>query len=441
MTTFREQLAFGGLLLALLACDSPVAPHVESARPLRGVESALCDATTNPICSAFVTTTYSYNPTVAPLPPGVSDWTLKVTQLGGVLEFFGAISHGGPQIADLGNMYVRFYIDNGNSTLGAGDLMVVIRSDHGSAAIHCGIVSTLPTGAVIAPTDAASLCPVNGFGYDDGSRFIFDGFRTADLTETALLPADFQPLAAGQTRSLFLFEVGNVSLAEVLPTLLPPTAPTTVAYAITAVAGPPPIDEEPTPGEDPPGGGTSPTDTIAPTVLFAGNGGSYELADEVLITCTATDAGSGIATASCPTAAGVAYTFGTGVTTLTAVATDSAGNTARASTSFSVEVTVDGLCALAKQWAKNRGIGNSLCAQLSHKKHGAFLLHVRALRSKMISPEHADLLTALAGELHERCERPRARGDSDDDRADDSRRDSRRDSRHATRCRGWRDRD
>jgi hypothetical protein len=79
----RRSALLGVLFASFVACDAPSAPRVESARALvPGSRAALCDAAVNPICSAFVVTTYQYNAAVAPLPPGVSDWTLKITQIG-----------------------------------------------------------------------------------------------------------------------------------------------------------------------------------------------------------------------------------------------------------------------------------------------------------------------------------------------------------------------
>lgn len=396
MKPFGSRIAAASALaLALVACETPMSPRPETAlRPLvPGTRAALCDATVNPICSAFVTTTYHYDPAIAPLQPGVSDWTLKITQIGGVLEFFGAVSHGGPQIADISNMYVRFYLDNGNGVLGAGDLQVVLRSNHGNTEIFCGLVTTLPTGDVVAPSDAAQLCPVNGTGFDDGTRFIFDGYRTTDLTETTWAADGFAPLEAGQQRAIWLFEVGNVAVSGTSVVLLAPTAPATVAYGLELNDGGPPDDDE-----------ENGSDSTPPVIAFSGNAGNYALDATIAISCSATDE-SGIAAANCPTVNALAYTLGAGLHTLTATATDSAGNSSAASTSFNVVVTADGLCTLTRALAKNAGVGNALCVQLAAsagfkgKGDAPYAKHVKAQRGKGLAAADADLLLALFAAL------------------------------------------
>jgi hypothetical protein len=404
MSVLRRRFALTGALLAtIVACDAPSAPNLEArSRLVPGTRAALCDAAVNPICSAFVTTTYAYNPAVAPLQPGVSDWVLKITQIGGVLEFFGAVSHGGAPITDISNMYVRFYLDNGDGALGSGDLQVVLRSNDNNTEIFCGLVSTLPTGDVVAPADANQLCPVNGTGFDDGTRFIFDGYRTADLTEPTWQAEGFEPLAAGQERAIWLFEVGNVAVNGTDVVLLESSAPATVAYGLDLVEGPQPPDDD---DEDDDEENTGDEDTTAPVIAFAGNAGNYALDALVAISCSATDAESGIASANCPSVNALAYTFGAGLTSLTATATDSAGNSSAASTSFNVVVTVDGLCALTRSLAKSAGVGNALCVQLGNsaafKGNGdaPYAKHVKAQRGKGLAAADADLLLALFAAL------------------------------------------
>jgi hypothetical protein len=53
-------------------------------------------------------------------------------------------------------------------------------------------------------------------------------------------------------------------------------------------------------------------DSTPPTISVAGNTGTYASTDVVAITCTATDALSGIASQTCPTLSGVASSFGVG---------------------------------------------------------------------------------------------------------------------------------
>ena len=89
-------------------------------------------------------------------------------------------------------------------------------------------------------------------------------------------------------------------------------------------------------------------DKAPPLITFSGNAGSYTVAQSVNISCSAVDPapGSGIASSSCPGAHGPAWTFGLGTTLLNASATDVAGNSASASTGFTVTVTPASLCTL-----------------------------------------------------------------------------------------------
>jgi len=110
-------------------------------------------------------------------------------------------------------------------------------------------------------------------------------------------------------------------------------------------------------------------DRTEPTIAFSGNASAYEVDHTVAITCAATDALSGVATTTCPAVASApAYSFVTAnptVVTRTATATDLAGNTTSASTSFTVTVTYSGVCALTGSFSTSATVGESLCAQLS----------------------------------------------------------------------------
>lgn len=137
-------------------------------------------------------------------------------------------------------------------------------------------------------------------------------------------------------------------------------------------------------------------DATDPAISFGGNAGTYTVDQTVSISCSATDAMSGVATSSCPGASGAAYTFGLGSTTLSASATDNAGNGSSATTSFSVQVTSGSLCALVRQWVSQHGIANSMCQQLANGAYGAFRNHVRAQSGKSVSSANAAILTSLS---------------------------------------------
>lgn len=376
-------------LFGLAACESPLRPVVESSAQLAPVlEAKVCADPSDPICAVFSSTVYEYSPALGALPPGVSDWRLIITQFGGQLDFLGAVSHGGAPIANIDNMYVRFFIDNGDATLGAGDLQIVVRNSPLGATMHCGIVTSLPVGAAL-PSASPAICENGGNSISEPGRFIFDEFRTVDLSAPLWESQGFARLRADERRALFLVEVGNVAVAtngDV--TLDAPTAPANRVDTLSVA----------TPNDDDNGAGNGNTDTVAPTITFGGNAGSYTLFQQVNITCVVTDAGSGVATVNCPTVNALAYTLALGTTTLNATATDVAGNHATASTSFTVVADANSLCALARSFATNAGQGNALCAQLRNSTK-AFANHVRSQRGKALSNAHADILLALAATL------------------------------------------
>ena len=152
-------------------------------------------------------------------------------------------------------------------------------------------------------------------------------------------------------------------------------------------------------------------DTTKPLVTFSGNAGIYTVDQAVLITCTATDALSGIATDTCANIAGPAWSFGVGVTSRTATATDVAGNTRTSSTSFTVIVTAASLDALIRRFfggdqngangliAKVNAIINAPNANAKSGKLGAFDNQVDAKTGKPLTIEQAALLKQLAAAL------------------------------------------
>ena len=141
-------------------------------------------------------------------------------------------------------------------------------------------------------------------------------------------------------------------------------------------------------------------DATPPSIVFAGNQGTYGVADTVAITCTASDATSGLATPSdCGGISGPAWSFGAGTHTFTRSATDNAGNVGTGSTSFTVDVTAAGLCTLAKRWSDNKGVAGSLCAKLRHGQLRAFRNELSAQRGKHIPAAKADVLIALSRSL------------------------------------------
>jgi hypothetical protein len=97
-------------------------------------------------------------------------------------------------------------------------------------------------------------------------------------------------------------------------------------------------------------------DTVAPTVAFGGNQGTYDVDQAIWIACGAVDRGTGLASSSCPgVASATAYTLGFGPHTLSATATDKAGNTTTAQTTYTVTATAAGTGGLLAKWVKASG--------------------------------------------------------------------------------------
>ena len=77
-------------------------------------------------------------------------------------------------------------------------------------------------------------------------------------------------------------------------------------------------------------------DLTAPTVSYTGNQGSYALSDTVNITCSAADELSGVDSSTCTSTSAPASSFLFGTNTISATATDKAGNVGEGSAQFTV---------------------------------------------------------------------------------------------------------
>jgi probable HAF family extracellular repeat protein len=106
-------------------------------------------------------------------------------------------------------------------------------------------------------------------------------------------------------------------------------------------------------------------DVTPPTIGYSSHPATYTVDQHVSIACTATDAESGIASNTCAPVDGDAYVFGLGAHTFSATATDNAGNSASASTSFSVSVTFGSLTNLTRRFVTNTEVADALAADLS----------------------------------------------------------------------------
>jgi von Willebrand factor type A domain len=154
-------------------------------------------------------------------------------------------------------------------------------------------------------------------------------------------------------------------------------------------------------------------DATAPTVTYSGNAGTYDAADILVITCTAADNLSGVASHTCVNITGPATAFSPGVHTVSATATDNAGNVGSGSTTFTVAATFDGLCVLVRRVVSDARLADVMCRHLAtaktaagrgndNAKRGAlraFINMVNAQSGKAISQADADLLAAFAESL------------------------------------------
>ena len=156
-------------------------------------------------------------------------------------------------------------------------------------------------------------------------------------------------------------------------------------------------------------------DKTPPTVTFAGNAGTYTVAQSVAITCTPGDALSGVDSvlSSCPSVSAPAWSLGLGTTALNATVFDKAGNVTAASNSFTVTVDAASLCSLVKEFSTKSGIANGLCAKLDAAAAAgargqsmtkanilnAFENQVAAQSGKALTADQATLLIAFAKTL------------------------------------------
>ncbi|HSO02216.1 MAG TPA: hypothetical protein VLS46_06790, partial [Gaiellaceae bacterium] len=107
-------------------------------------------------------------------------------------------------------------------------------------------------------------------------------------------------------------------------------------------------------------------DKTPPVVTFTG-GGSYDVDDIVSIDCSASDALSGIDTASCPDVTGPGYLFPAGVNTVIGTATDKAGNQGTASVTFTIQVSGASIGVLACQFLGDSGHARAVCRKLTDR--------------------------------------------------------------------------
>jgi streptogramin lyase len=158
------------------------------------------------------------------------------------------------------------------------------------------------------------------------------------------------------------------------------------------------------------GSATLSIDTVAPAIVYAGNAGTYAVDQTVDITCTASDATSGIASSTCADVTGLAADLGAGSHTYSASATDAAGNTGSASVTFTVAVTTTGMEQLIDQLLPGDPVAATLVASVDTiaaapnavakaRQLTALGKKIDALTGKKLTPAEAALLKQLAAAL------------------------------------------
>lgn len=149
-----------------------------------------------------------------------------------------------------------------------------------------------------------------------------------------------------------------------------------------------------------------PVDVTAPTVTYSSHPAVFFVDETIAITCTATDDDSGIASQTCADIAADAYTFGLGEHLFTATATDNAGNSASASTSFTVKVSFASLATLTRRFFLDAGVANGMVNFLGAAERNEPTQPLQGYRSavgshagKTISAEQAAILIELSRHL------------------------------------------
>jgi hypothetical protein len=144
-------------------------------------------------------------------------------------------------------------------------------------------------------------------------------------------------------------------------------------------------------------------DTTSPVINYVGNRGTYTVAEVVDISCTATDGLTGVVWTDCTRVGGPAAGFGLGATTLTASASDAAGNTTTASTTFTVIVTPESLGELVAELLGESNAVNSILASINAianaPTEAAASGGLTALANKLEGLVAKGLLTAAQAEL------------------------------------------
>ncbi len=155
-------------------------------------------------------------------------------------------------------------------------------------------------------------------------------------------------------------------------------------------------------------------DATAPNLAFIGVQLEYSVSDLITVSCDATDALAGLEVVNCdtvPSIAAVDYnawagqgTDITGMFTLSATATDLAGNTTTTTATLTIVVDDESVAELVETYAGNGPGVNGLLSKLDNGDYAAFINQVNAkcctpANGKLFSEEEAEILIELAEQL------------------------------------------
>jgi hypothetical protein len=154
-------------------------------------------------------------------------------------------------------------------------------------------------------------------------------------------------------------------------------------------------------------------DATAPEITVTSDASTYTILDPVTLTCTATDALSGMASATCADRTAPAYTFNIGGNTVSATATDIAGNVGHGSVAFTVTASANDLSTLTAQFTSDPRVARQLQTMLNgvefaERMNSAsmktsyinmYIMLVNQQRGRALTNQEADTLIRLAGEI------------------------------------------
>lgn len=151
-------------------------------------------------------------------------------------------------------------------------------------------------------------------------------------------------------------------------------------------------------------------DMTAPVITFSDDASTWDVDQTVSFRCAATDALSGLATNGCRSLSTPAYRLPLGTSTLTASATDVAGNAASATGHYTVTPSFDGTCRLVKALSTNTSVASGLCDKLNAARDArsrgdraggknqleAFRNQLRAQSGKALTADQVGVLDRVA---------------------------------------------